>query len=127
MIKHIWRLDGSHSLYKVIRSFKTGKPHERVQLRDEQGRFLTAKEERQVLEDYSKDLFGTGDDFQLQGSSGSLGITSSDVMDQLRSIKLGKAVPRDCPPIVAWRSLGLTGTLPTSSTKRLRHKAWIPR
>ena len=29
--------DGSHSLYKVIRSFKTGKPHERVQLRDEQG------------------------------------------------------------------------------------------
>ena len=98
--------DGSHSLYKVIRSFKTGKPHERVQLRDEQGRFLTAKEERQALEDYSKDLFGTGDDFQLQGSSGSLGITSSDVMDQLRSIKVGKAVPRDCPPIVAWRSLG---------------------
>ena len=98
--------DGSHSLYKVIRSFKTGKPHERVLLRDEQGRFLTAKEERQVLEDYSKDLFGTGDDFQLQGSSGSLGITSSDVMDQLRSIKVGKAVPRDCPPIVAWRSLG---------------------
>ena len=36
--------DGSHSLYKVIHSFKTGKPHERVQLRDEQGRFLTAKE-----------------------------------------------------------------------------------
>ncbi|OLP99609.1 hypothetical protein AK812_SmicGene17808 [Symbiodinium microadriaticum] len=29
--------DGSHSLYKVIRSFKTGKPHERVQLRDGQG------------------------------------------------------------------------------------------
>ena len=28
--------DGSHSLYKVIRSFKTGKPNERVQLRDEQ-------------------------------------------------------------------------------------------
>ena len=27
-------------------------------------------------------------------------------MDQLRSIKVGKAVPRDCPPIVAWRSLG---------------------
>ena len=98
--------DGSHSLYKVIRSFKTGKPHERVQLRDEQGRFLTAKEERKVLEEYSKDLFGTGDDFQLQGSAGSLGITPSDVTDQLRSIKLGKAVPRDCPPIVAWRSPG---------------------
>ncbi|CAE7819766.1 unnamed protein product, partial [Symbiodinium necroappetens] len=49
-------------------------------------------EERIALEEYSKDLFGTGEDFQLQGSSGSLGITSSDVMDQLRSIKLGKAV-----------------------------------
>ena len=98
--------DGSHSLYKVIRSFKTGKPHERVQLRDEQGRFLTMKEERQALEDYSKDLFGTGEDFQLTGASGSLGITPSEVMDQLRSIKVGKAVPRDCPPIVAWRSLG---------------------
>ena len=98
--------DGSHSLYKVIRSFKTGKPNERVQLRDEQGRFLTMQEERQALEDYSRDLFGTGDDFQLKGASGSLGITSSEVMDQLRSIKVGKAVPRDCPPIVAWRSLG---------------------
>ena len=63
-----------------------------MQLRDEQGRFLTAKEERRVLEEYSKDLFGTGDDFQLQGAVGSLGMTSSDVMDQLRSIKLGKAV-----------------------------------
>ncbi|OLP91680.1 LINE-1 retrotransposable element ORF2 protein [Symbiodinium microadriaticum] len=98
--------DGSHSLYKVIRSFKTGKPYERVQLRDEQGRFLTMKEERQVLEDYSRDLFGTGLDFQLKGASGSLGITPTEVMDQLRSIKVGKAVPRDCPPIVAWRSLG---------------------
>ena len=98
--------DGSHSLYKVIRSFKTGKPHERVQLRDEHGRFLTMKEERKVLEDYSRDLFGTGLDFQLTGASGSLGITTTEVMDQLRSIKVGKAVPRDCPPIVAWRSLG---------------------
>ena len=98
--------DGSHSVYKVIRSFKTGKPNERVQLRDEQGRFLTMREERQALEDYSKDLFGTGEDFQLTGASGSLGITPSEVMDQLRSIKVGKAVPRDCPPIVAWRSLG---------------------
>ncbi|OLP82011.1 hypothetical protein AK812_SmicGene37389 [Symbiodinium microadriaticum] len=83
--------DGSHSLYKVIRSFKTGKTHERVQLRDSQGRFLTAKEERRVLEDYSTDLFGTGDDFQLRGATGSLGITTADVRDQLRSIKLGKA------------------------------------
>ncbi|CAE7258378.1 unnamed protein product [Symbiodinium necroappetens] len=83
--------DGSHSLYKVIRSFKTGRTHERVQLRDSQGRFLTAKEERRVLEDYSKDLFSTGDDFQLRGATGSLGITTADVTDQLRSIKLGKA------------------------------------
>ena len=58
--------DGSHSLYKVIRSFKTGKPNERVQLRDEQGRFLTMQEERQALEAYSKDLFGRGRTFSLR-------------------------------------------------------------
>ncbi|CAE7572319.1 unnamed protein product, partial [Symbiodinium microadriaticum] len=84
--------DGSHSLYKVIRTFKKGKPSDRVQLRDEQGRFLTAKEERQALEAYSRDLFGTGEDFQLDGVNGELGISSSEVMEQLRSIKLGKAV-----------------------------------
>ena len=98
--------DGSHSLYKVIRTFKRGRPNERVQLRDEQGRFLTSKEERQVMEEYSRDLFGTGLDFQLEGAAGELGITPSDVVEQLRSIKLGKAVPRNCPPIVAWRALG---------------------
>ncbi|CAE7906776.1 hypothetical protein AK812_SmicGene36617 [Symbiodinium microadriaticum] len=37
-------MDGSHSLYKVIKTFKRGRPSERVQLRDEQGRFLTAVE-----------------------------------------------------------------------------------
>ena len=98
--------DGSHSLYQVIRTFKKGRPSDRVQLRDEQGRFLTAKEERQALEACSRDLFGTGEDFQLDGVNGELGISSSEVMEQLRSIKLGKAVPRNCPPVVAWRALG---------------------
>ena len=72
----------------------------------QQGRFLTAKEERQALEACSRDLFGTGEDFQLDGVNGELGISSSEVMEQLRSIKLGKAVPRNCPPVVAWRALG---------------------
>ena len=45
--------DGSHSLYKVIKTFKRGRPSERIQLRDEQGRFLTATEERKALDDYS--------------------------------------------------------------------------
>ncbi|OLP82717.1 hypothetical protein AK812_SmicGene36607 [Symbiodinium microadriaticum] len=58
----------------------------------QQGRFLTAKEERQALEACSRDLFGTGEDFQLDGVNGELGISSSEVMEQLRSIKLGKAV-----------------------------------
>ena len=35
--------DGSHSLYKVIRTFKRGRPSERVQLRDEQGRFRSGR------------------------------------------------------------------------------------
>ena len=99
-------MDGSHSLYKVIKTFKRGRPSERIQLRDEQGRFLTATEERKALEDYSCELFGKGEDFQLHGVSGELGITSSAVVEQLRSIKLGKAVPKNCPPIVAWRAIG---------------------
>ena len=70
--------DGSHSFYKDIKTFKRGRPSERVQLRDEQGRFLTATEERKALEDYSCELFGKGEDFQLDGASGELGITSSD-------------------------------------------------
>ena len=94
------------ALYKVIKTFKRGRPSERVQLRDEQGRFLTATEERKALEDYSRELFGKGEDFQLDGASGELGITSSEVVEQLRSIKLGKAVPKNCPPIVAWRAIG---------------------
>ena len=36
---HKSKHDGSHSLYKVIRRFPAGKPQERVQLRDSQGRF----------------------------------------------------------------------------------------
>ncbi|CAE7374264.1 kptA [Symbiodinium microadriaticum] len=99
-------MDGSHSLYKVIRTFKRGRPSERVQLRDEKGRFLTAAEERKGVEEYSRELFGKGEDFQLDGVTGELGITSSEVVDQLRSIKLGKAVPKNCPPTVAWRATG---------------------
>ena len=67
--------DGSHSLYKVIRTFKRGRPNERVQLRDAQGRFLTASEERKTLIDYSQELFGKANDFQLKGATGSLDIT----------------------------------------------------
>ena len=35
-----------------------------------------------------------------------LGISPAEVKEQLSSIKVGKAVPRDSPPVVAWRSLG---------------------
>ena len=98
--------DGSHSLYKVIKTFKRGRPNERVQVRDAQGRFLTAAEERKALEDSSLDVFGQGTDCQLRGATGDLRATSSEIEAQLHSIKIGKAVPRDCPPIVAWRSIG---------------------
>ena len=54
------------------------------------------------------DLFGKCDDFQLSGLTGPLNITSTEVRTQLNSIKVGKAVPKDCPPVVAWRSLGPT-------------------
>ena len=98
--------DGGHSLYKVIRSFRQAKPQERVQLRDSHGNFLTSKEEVKQLRGYSEELFGEGQDFPMTGLQGDLCITAQEVQNQLATIKVGKAVPRDCPPIVAWRSLG---------------------
>ncbi|CAE7899851.1 unnamed protein product [Symbiodinium microadriaticum] len=62
--------DGSHSLYKVIKIVKRGRPSERVQHCDSQGRFLTAAEKRKALEEHSQDLFGKGEDFQLHGATG---------------------------------------------------------
>ena len=53
-------------------------------------------------------LLGKGDDFQLSGLTGPLNITSTEVRTQLNFMKVGKADPNDCPPIVARRSLGPT-------------------
>ena len=103
---HISNRDGGHALYKVIRSFRQAKPQERVQLRDSHGNFLTSKEEVKQLRGYSEELFGEGQDFPMTGLKGDLCITAQEVQNQLATIKVGKAVPRDCPPIVAWRSLG---------------------
>ena len=93
------RRDGSHSLYKIIRQFRTCKPQERVQLRDEHGCFLSSSDEAGLLQSYSETLFGTGEDFPLTGTKGRLGISPAEVKER-------KAVPRDSPPVVAWRSLG---------------------
>ena len=48
------RRDGSHSLYKIIRQFRTCKPQERVQLRDEHGCFLSSSDEAGLLKSYSE-------------------------------------------------------------------------
>ena len=104
--ENVARQDGTHSLYAVIRRFKSGKPQERVQLRDEHGRFLTPAAEVKQLRENSEDLFSTGSDFPLTGRRSKLHIQSAEVKEQLASIKIGKAVPIDSPPVVAWRSLG---------------------
>ena len=77
-----------------------------MQLRDEHGCFLSSSDEAGLLQSYSETLFGTGEDFPLTGTTGRLGISPAEVKEQLSSIKVGKAVPRDSPPAVAWRSLG---------------------
>ena len=74
-----------------------------MQLRDEHGCFLSSSDEAGLLKSYSETLFGTGEDFPLTGMKGRLGISPAEVKEQISSIKLGKAVPRDSP---AWRSLG---------------------
>ena len=83
-----------------------GKPQERVQLRDEHGSFLNSKDEAGLLKSYSESLFGAGEDFPSTGMKGRLDISPAEVKEQLSSIKVGKAVPKDSPPVVAWRSLG---------------------
>ena len=98
--------DGSHSLYKIIRQFRTCKLQERVQLRDEHGCFLSSEAEASLLHSYSETLFGTGADFPLTGRQDRLELFPTEVKEQLSSIKIGKAVPRGSPPVVAWRSLG---------------------
>ena len=132
--------DGSHSLYKIIRQFRTCKPQERVQLRDDHGCFLSSSDEAGLLKSYSETLFGTGEDFPLTGTKGRLGISPAEVKEQISSIKVGKAVPRDSPPVVAWRSLGPQahqhaaavlnreieqGTLSTSVTSS--QISWLPK
>ena len=77
-----------------------------MQLRDEHGCFLSSSDEAGLLQSYSETLFGTGEDFPLTGTKGRFGISPAEVKEQLSSIKVGKAVPRDSPPVVAWRSLG---------------------
>ena len=89
------RRDGSHSLYKIIRQFRTCKPQERVQLRNEHGCFLSSSDEAGLLKSYSETFFGTGEDFPLTGTKGRLGISPAEVKEQISSIKVGKAVPRD--------------------------------
>ena len=98
--------DGSHTLFKENKTNKHARPTARVQLRDSQGRFLSPAEEKQALEQYSQEFFGNGEDFQLSGVVGALHIPPAEVQTQLSSIQVGKAVPKDCPPVVDWRSLG---------------------
>ena len=75
-----------------------------MQLRDPQGRFLRKTEEIREITTYSTALFGTGDDFPLGGGASCLSLTADDVLEQLSSIKIGKAVPHESAPISAWRS-----------------------
>ena len=98
------QLDGGHSLYKTLKKFSKWKPVEKVQLRDPQGRFLRKSEEIRELTTYSTALFGTGEDFPLGGGASRINLTADDVLEQLSSIKIGKAVPFQSAPISAWRS-----------------------
>ena len=68
-----------------------------MQLRDEHGCFLSSSDEAGLLKSYSETLFGTGEDFPLTGMKGRLGISPAEVKEQISSIKVGKAVPRDSP------------------------------
>ena len=68
--------------------------------------FLNSKDEADLLKSYSESLFGAGEDFPSTGMKGRLDISPAEVKEQLSSIKVGKAVPKDSPPVVAWRSLG---------------------
>ena len=96
-------------MYKTIKQFRKWKAEEKVQLRDSQGRSQKS-EEISEFTSYSNDLFGTGADFPLVGGTSRISFTADDVLEQLSSSKIGKAVPVHSAPISAWRGCSQDAT-----------------
>ncbi|CAE7243955.1 Pol [Symbiodinium natans] len=92
------------TVYQVVRRLAPWQPRQRVMIKDPNGRLLTLQQEHEALVSYSEDLFAP-DTAQpaREGQSLNLVFTVEEIESQLKSIKIGKAVPPGVAPASAWR------------------------
>ena len=132
--------DGGHRYHQVIKQFKAWRPNPRVHLRSADGEILAPKLERELLRSYSEELFSKGDNFPINEERARFPVHADEVAQHLKSIKIGKAVPKGCAPISMWRLSSpsvhehLAGALqqaaeggPLHSHLTDAHVAWLPK
>ena len=95
----------SHRLSKALKKLSPWKAPERVTLRGDGGELLTATEEAEVMRDFSSRVFCKSGGLLPVQNPQRLPISSEQVLAQVKSIPIGKAVPRQSAPIAAWRSI----------------------
>ena len=92
------------TVYQVVRRLAPWQPRRRVMIKDPQGRLLTLQQEHEALVSYSEDLFAPDTDQPDRTEQGlQLVFTVQEIESQLKSIKIGKAVPPNVAPASVWR------------------------
>ena len=99
------RKQQSHRLSKALKKLSPWKAPERVTLRGDGGELLTATEEAEVMRDFSSRVFCKSGGLLPVSNPQRLTISSEQVLAQVKTIPVGKAVPRQSAPIAAWRSI----------------------
>ncbi|CAE7224369.1 unnamed protein product [Symbiodinium natans] len=92
------------TVYQVVRRLAPWQPRQRVMIKDPSGRLLTLQQEHEALVSYSEDLFAPDTEQPAREEQGlNLVFTVEEIESQLKSIKIGKAVPPGVAPASAWR------------------------
>ena len=99
------RKQQSHRLSKALKKLSPWKAPERVTLRGDGVELLTATEEAEVMRDFSSRVFCKSGGLLPVPNPQRLTISSEQVLAQVKTIPVGKAVPRQSAPIAAWRSI----------------------
>ncbi|CAE7455423.1 unnamed protein product [Symbiodinium natans] len=92
------------TVYQVVRRLAPWQPRQRVMIKDPSGRLLTLQQEHEALVSYSEDLFAPDTEQPAREEQGlNLVFTVEEIESQLKSIKIGKAVPPGVAPASVWR------------------------
>ncbi|CAE7197792.1 unnamed protein product [Symbiodinium natans] len=114
IVQHLWQKrreaeyaadnGDQRTVYQVVRRLAPWQPRRRVMIKDPQGRLLTLQQEHEALVSYSEDLFAPDTDQPDRTEQGlQLVFTVQEIESQLKSIKIGKAVPPNVAPASVWR------------------------